>query len=877
MQKNVLMRICTWVCIGIAAVVVLSVLAKKTYQMAEQQQRSELVKRAEESAQTLNCDVMVSEHDITGQSYFSYLYERLQELGERYPHEQIVCYVDGETSLEGLARVEIGNPEKSDLHYLYLVQNDMAYEICGNMNQDQWNECLDRLFLEEKLFLVDVCVDGIVLNNSAFDFTYDEELAGLTTIAVYSFGSYEADASSYERSMEAGEFVLVSKKTFSWGGQTEEEVCVRKVEAFPDYENERELFSYLQEQYPDVEAYSVYASNSPKTTGYYGRLLVENNRDHCFFYWEGQNYEVVSEEKNGGNAVIPNPMCEDTDAYSSKTYAEWTKFKDGSGFWNNQKEGSYCLQQDVGEEKDILVQIRPIENIRDESRKYVIEVYWEKDDSPFQSILTESVALGNVYSYLYDKFFYVDHVPFSFQDFNVDGYLDINYINAGSSKVFSHYIWSPSQQKFVRGPEELEQCLKYYIYDEDSRRFKVTKAGTYESSIDYYQWSNETDCEQIKTFHAGREENGNGVFVRIADCCDGEEQVIMDYDYDIEDYPYSVDRYAMQYSFFVSFCEDNLLWEETVRDKDFGESYRLYYAQEALTNYMGIASGEIEGHLWVLDENTKLVKKLFWKEPAFCERVSWEDELVIQYFDGSEKRWTLEEILKDPAKEIYDRSMQIDYTVKEFPIDTIKYDVQTDKQYKDAYYKAVSNQIPVRQLKGEKIYLKGYFYDSMERTDEEYLEDLIQDTHFYYMDFDGDGMPELVMDVMYGGGLHILKYLPEEDVVEFFFASYRMPYYNLLGAGQLCYHHPCLANKDIWAYEVVDENGQTENVAYFLEDYDYVHPDDGSWQGTYWVDLNDELGMVQVDEESYKEITKNFFEAVKNAPSEMSFEEIFGE
>ena len=82
--------------------------------------------------------------------------------------------------------------------------------------------------------------------------------------------------------------------------------------------------------------------------------------------------------------------------YSSKTHTEWvwTKFKDGSGFGINQKEGSYCLRQDVGEEKDILVHIRPIEYISDESRKYVIEVYWDKDESPFQIILTESVAVG---------------------------------------------------------------------------------------------------------------------------------------------------------------------------------------------------------------------------------------------------------------------------------------------------------------------------------------------------------------------------------------------------------------------------------------------------------------------------------------------------
>ena len=33
------------------------------------------------------------------------------------------------------------------------------------------------------------------------------------------------------------------------------------------------------------------------------------------------------------------------------------------------------------------------------------------------------------------------------------------------------------------------------------------------------------------------------------------------------------------------------------------------------------------------------------------------------------------------------------------------------------------------------------------------------------MDFDGDGLPELVTDII-GDGLYILKYLPDEEVVE---------------------------------------------------------------------------------------------------------------
>ncbi|MCM1536366.1 MAG: hypothetical protein NC126_10635 [Clostridium sp.] len=597
----------------------------------------------------------------------------------------------------------------------------------------------------------------------------------------------------------------------------------------------------------------------------------------------GQNYEMVSRCRDGSmgrnlrreQAQNDEVVSEAENAEDVKTSAEWIAFKEGCGLWHDE-EGSYCLRQDVGEEKDILVWIKPVKNLSDESRAYTIEVYWEKEEKPFQSIPADNVQITNVSSYLYNTY-YVDKLPFSFQDFNVDGYLDISFVEASSPKVFSHYIWSPTRQRFVRGPKELEECLHYYIYDENNRRFEVTKEGMNTDSVYYYQWSGETDCECIKTFYAEREEKGNEVVVRIRDHRDGEDRIIMDYRYNLENYPYEINKYWIVYSFFTVFCQDNFLWQETVRDRASGKNYTLYYAQEFKTNYMGDATGEIEGHVWALDEDTKLVKKLFWMEPAACEKAGWEEgqALVIRYCDGSEKKWTLSEILKDPAEEIYKRGMQIDYTVKEFPIDTEKYDAQTDKQYKDAYYKALSSQTPVRDSESE-IYLKKYFRDA-DMEDEKYLEDIIDSTRFYYMDFDGDGMPELIMNVAYGDGLHILKYLPDEDVVEFFFAAYRMPYYDLMGAGQLYYDHGTIANKWQQAYDVVDKDGQTKRAAYFLEEYDYLYHEDDSWKGTYWVDLNDELGMVQVDEMRYYELISRFTDALKDAPAEMSFEEIFGD
>lgn len=377
------------------------------------------------------------------------------------------------------------------------------------------------------------------------------------------------------------------------------------------------------------------------------------------------------------------------------------------------------------------------------------------------------------------------------------------------------------------------------------------------------------------------------MLVRIVSLHDGMEQVLMDCSYDLDQYWYDADRYYFG-GVFWDFYADDLVWEKTLQVGTAGEQYNLYYAQEI--QYEGYDKERLkgyEGHLWVTDKDTRLVKRLCWQSEAPYTGIVWKEEeeapgeaaLFIRYGDGSEKAYTLSEILADPVTAVYEKGKQIDYTIKEYSIDAGRYDEQTDAVYKDAYYRAVSSQVPVRDLEGREVYLKGYwFYQgdaAMEMSDGEFLENIIRETYFYYMDFDGDGLPELVMDIM-GDGLHILKYLPEEDVVEIFFGWERMPYFNLLGAGQLYYHNAMRANKDLWEYDFVDGDGEVQLVVYLRENYEYKEQDD-EWETVYWVYLDEELGLVRVPGEIYEEITGGFFDAVDRAPAAMTFEEVFGE
>ena len=84
----------------------------------------------------------------------------------------------------------------------------------------------------------------------------------------------------------------------------------------------------------------------------------------------------------------------------------------------------------------------------------------------------------------------------------------------------------------------------------------------------------------------------------------------------------------------------------------------------------------------------------------------------------------------------------------------------------------------------------------------------------------------------------------------------------------------------MWEYDIVDADGQDQPVIYFEENADYKpHKEDENewWDMAYFVYLDEELGMVQVDEKRYQEITGTFFDAVEHAVTEMTFGEVFGE
>lgn len=99
-----------------------------------------------------------------------------------------------------------------------------------------------------------------------------------------------------------------------------------------------------------------------------------------------------------------------------------------------------------------------------------------------------------------------------------------------------------------------------------------------------------------------------------------------------------------------------------------------------------------------------------------------------------------------------------------YPINTELYNSEMEKIYKEAFLKVITNKKPLinRRNENEVIYetlLRGVTWMNEEEFFEIALKKL---SKYYYIDHDGDGLPELTIDT---DGPKVLKYIPESDKV----------------------------------------------------------------------------------------------------------------
>ncbi len=226
---------------------------------------------------------------------------------------------------------------------------------------------------------------------------------------------------------------------------------------------------------------------------------------------------------------------------------------------------------------------------------------------------------------------------------------------------------------------------------------------------------------------------------------------------------------------------------------------------------------------------------------------------------------------KELIKAASDQIRAIDFHVRQYPIDTSLFDLEMDRKYREAFYQAVTNRKPVlcrayRSLDYEENTYQ-YILRSDSLSDQEFLrQELKQDSGYYYVDYDGDGLPELIIR---NTGLYGLKYDPKQDNVYLFLSTYSS-YSYFMGAGQIFWHNPCLASKDIYSYESEDRNGNRIYAGFET----VYHWDEDSSSESYYISTND-YRDVEVSRNLWEELISLLFDAYEETPAPESYEEFF--
>ena len=245
-----------------------------------------------------------------------------------------------------------------------------------------------------------------------------------------------------------------------------------------------------------------------------------------------------------------------------------------------------------------------------------------------------------------------------------------------------------------------------------------------------------------------------------------------------------------------------------------------------------------------------------------------EDKAAMELPDKAEDKAAMElpdkaagEAVEDTTGGTDGETFDIDFTIRESPVDTERYDAQTDRIYKEAFLKAITDQVPIELSTGHTAFYRMLLPEGKGPGEEAFLE-AVRQSDFYYQDYDGDGLPELIIDTE---GPCVLKYQPEEDQVKLCWQ--KEPGWHLLGAGQMY-------------AEFSDCSGYCSNrVRYYETDEERLR-----WQTHVWDGETEELYEVKVDglehivedEETQSRLREGFLNAIGDAPRPMSFTTLFG-
>ena len=193
--------------------------------------------------------------------------------------------------------------------------------------------------------------------------------------------------------------------------------------------------------------------------------------------------------------------------------------------------------------------------------------------------------------------------------------------------------------------------------------------------------------------------------------------------------------------------------------------------------------------------------------------------------------------------DLRDGTVTIGFSQVIYSIDPKLYDAETEREYKEAFYAAITNQAVMDYQGGRAVYFRDYFQGPKDLNDLSYL----------FLDCDGDGLPELVMGDfsetkgLYSNGYCVLKYVPEEERIVFSLSDI---YWEVFSKGlKMVLGHPL---------EMVSFSEA------FGEGFSQEMPDDGEdysqWLFEYWIDFQEEWDLPYADEKTFEQIKKAYAE-----------------
>lgn len=256
-------------------------------------------------------------------------------------------------------------------------------------------------------------------------------------------------------------------------------------------------------------------------------------------------------------------------------------------------------------------------------------------------------------------------------------------------------------------------------------------------------------------------------------------------------------------------------------------------------------------------------------EPEYVES---ESEAVTE-----ETELTQEEIAEEIISELVcKRLREVDFTIKEYPIDTEVYTEEMDREYKEVFLQVLLNQIPVQYEDGEETYFEDIDTDK-EKINVDNITMIKEFFVYCYLDFDGDGLPELIVDpcgnYVRFGGPRIFKY--DRDSKKVYVDGYRFMRYRPLCAGKFYYENKGLAGSIRYGYQEVDSQGNVvEEVLFQLAYPSSYYPSEQYIIGAVGEFTNVD---VEIDKESGDEILHDYFEAIDNAVTGITFDELFSD